>query len=172
MCLLDSGRRICGLTSCPEGEQLRLTLSLSSISLLLYNNDKVIVEFISGVITYIPPQVSSRCIQASWGLYHRAIIQSGCDDPYVPASGRRGENGYPTAMETYRTLLNLTQCDSWNCLLGMSSSEIFNAMSVMGDVWGPVIDGTSLTDRPQVPYRPNFSWLRAIQHKSTQLSLT
>jgi len=94
--------------------------------------------------------VSHLVQRASFGLYHRAIIESGCDDPFVNLNKSAGIGGYPTAEESYLNLLNLTECDGLECLLRMEASQLVQAVGAgKWDVWGPVVDGVTLLDRPQ-----------------------
>jgi len=89
---------------------------------------------------------------ASFGLYHRAIIESGCDDPFVNLneSSPTVKGAYPTAEESFQNLLNQTKCADLSCLLRMPASRLVHAVGAgKWDVWGPVVDGVTLLDRPQ-----------------------
>jgi len=92
--------------------------------------------------------VSHLTQAASYGLYHRAIIESGCDDPFVCATGTC-KSTYPSSNESYTSVLNHSGCSNLECLLRASPEAIVKAAAGMGDVWGPVIDGVALMDRPQ-----------------------
>jgi len=85
---------------------------------------------------------------SSFGLYHRAIIESGADNPYVLANSSSSA-GYPSAESSYKSLLNKTGCRHLECLMTLEPTQIARAAASMGDVWGPVVDGITLTDTPE-----------------------
>jgi len=79
---------------------------------------------------------------ASFGLYTRAVIQSGTYAAAIPFS---------SAESTYSLLLNHTSCDDLPCLLKLSASKIITVVhqiEALGAKWGPVVDGISLPALP------------------------
>lgn len=76
---------------------------------------------------------------ASFGLYSKAIIESGGYINAAPMS---------TANDVFKQLLAETKCAALGCLLRLSAHELAAVLPRLSD-WGPTIDGVDLTASPQ-----------------------
>jgi len=90
--------------------------------------------------------------RASFGLYSKAIVQSGTYQGAIPLE---------SAEDSYADVLRKVGCRDLQCLLGVANENLLNVsssapvfepllrMSAKGLLsWGPVIDGVSLMDLP------------------------
>ena len=78
---------------------------------------------------------------ASFGLYTKAIIESGAYD--------LGAEPMASAQASYAKLLTAAKCSDLDCLVAKSPLEVGTANEAgAGAGGGPVVDGVSLTDTP------------------------
>ena len=77
---------------------------------------------------------------ASFGLYTKAIIESGAYD--------LGAEPMASAQASYAKLLTAAKCSDLDCLVAKTPLEVGTANGQAGAGGGPVVDGVSLTDTP------------------------
>ena len=77
---------------------------------------------------------------ASFGLYTKAIIESGAYD--------FGAEPMSSAQASYAKLLTAAKCSNLDCLVSKTPLEVGTANGQAGAGGGPVVDGVSLTDTP------------------------